>query len=89
MWALDEEATPDMKPALKRFMSWTQKQKPRTKNRTPRHSECDGAQLKQRETGKTVPIICDAFRQKTQIRVTKNRTYIHIAMGRASGRSNT
>jgi hypothetical protein len=23
MWALDEEATPDMKPALKRFMSWT------------------------------------------------------------------
>jgi hypothetical protein len=23
MWALDEETTPDKKPALKRFMSWT------------------------------------------------------------------
>jgi len=41
IWALDELPTADMKHALKRFASWTQKQKPRTKNRTPRHSECD------------------------------------------------
>ena len=53
-WALDEEATPDMKPALKRFMSWTEKQNPRTKNRTPRHSECDSDQLNQAKTGQTV-----------------------------------
>ena len=54
MWALDEEATPDMKPALKRFMSWTEKQKPRTKNGPPRHSQCDSDQFQQTETGKTV-----------------------------------
>lgn len=41
VWALGEAATSDGKPAEKRFMSWRQKQKPRTKNRTPRHNECD------------------------------------------------
>ena len=54
MRALDEEPTPDRKPAQKRFMSWTEKQNPRTKNRTPRHSECDSGQPQQGKTGKTV-----------------------------------
>ena len=54
IWALDEEATPDMKPALKRFMSWTAKQKPRIKSRTPRHSECDSDQQQKAKTAKTV-----------------------------------
>ncbi|GIT85019.1 hypothetical protein [Roseobacter sp. OBYS 0001] len=54
VWALDEEKTPDMKPALKRFMSWTEKQNPRTKNRTPRHSQCGTSQKLQAKTGKAV-----------------------------------
>lgn len=54
VWALDEEATPDMKPALKRFMSWTEKQNPRTKNVTPRHSECDSDRFQQVKTGASV-----------------------------------
>ncbi len=54
MWALDEEATPDLKPALKRFMSWTEKQNPHTKNRTPRHSDCDTRRHQQAKTGTTV-----------------------------------
>lgn len=41
VWALDELPTHESKPAQKRFMAWRQKQKPRTKNRTPRHSQCD------------------------------------------------
>jgi hypothetical protein len=41
MWELDEMPTADKKPAQKAFMSWRPKQKPRTKNRTPRHSGCD------------------------------------------------
>ena len=40
-WALEEMPTDDMKTAPKAFMSWRQKQKPRTKNRTPRHNGCD------------------------------------------------
>ena len=40
-WALEELPTPDGKPAGKAFMRWREKQKPRTKNRTPRHKECD------------------------------------------------
>ena len=54
MWALDEEPTDDQKPALKRFASWTQKQKPRTKNRTPRPKKQDSQQSEQEETGVTV-----------------------------------
>jgi DNA-binding transcriptional regulator YhcF (GntR family) len=54
VWALDEETTPDMKPALKRFMSWTEKQNPRTKFVTPRHSECDSAKPQQAKTGNAV-----------------------------------
>ena len=54
IWALDEEATPDMKPALKRFMSWTEKQNPRTKFVTPRHSECDSDQRQRAKKGATV-----------------------------------
>jgi DNA-binding transcriptional MocR family regulator len=41
IWALGELPTDDMKPAQKAFMRWSEKQNPRTKNRTPRHSECD------------------------------------------------
>lgn len=39
VWALGEMPTPDGRSAEKRFMSWQKKQKPRTKNRTPCHSE--------------------------------------------------
>ena len=39
-WALEELATADLKGATKGFMAWGQKQKPRTKNRTPRHKYC-------------------------------------------------
>jgi hypothetical protein len=44
-WALDEEAM-DGLPPVKKFASWTpeQDQKPRTKNRTPRHKKQDGAE---------------------------------------------
>lgn len=41
VWSLGEVPTCDGKPAEKRFMAWREKQKPRTRNRTPRHSECD------------------------------------------------
>ena len=54
VWCLDEYPSDDLKPARKRFMSWSEKQNPRTKNRTPRHSECDSDQLQQRKTGKAV-----------------------------------
>lgn len=40
-WRLEELATPDGKPATKSFMRWTEKQNPRTKNRTPRHKKQD------------------------------------------------
>ncbi|MDC1198767.1 hypothetical protein N8071_00120 [bacterium] len=43
VWALEELPTDDMKPARKTFMSWREIQKPRTKKRTPRHSDCDAA----------------------------------------------
>jgi DNA-binding transcriptional MocR family regulator len=36
-WALEELPCDDLKSAPKRFMSWREKQKPRTENRTPRH----------------------------------------------------
>lgn len=36
-WALDEEPCDDLKTAAKRFMSWRQKQNPRTISRTERH----------------------------------------------------
>lgn len=45
-WALEEEMTDDMKPASKSFMSWRLIQKPRTKNRTPRHGICDAERQK-------------------------------------------
>ena len=54
VWALDEVPTDDMKPARKQFMSWRQKQNPRTKNRTPRHSGCDSEHLKQAQSGRSV-----------------------------------
>jgi hypothetical protein len=41
VWALEELPTSNGKPADKAFMRWREKQNPRTKNRTPRHSECD------------------------------------------------
>lgn len=40
-WRLEELATPDGKPATKSFMQWREKQKPRTKSRTPRHKKQD------------------------------------------------
>jgi transposase len=40
-WALEELPTQDLKPATKSFMRWCEKQKPRTKNRTPRHNKRD------------------------------------------------
>ncbi|AXI54844.1 hypothetical protein C1J05_10360 [Sulfitobacter sp. JL08] len=54
IWALDELPTADMKPALKRFDSWTQKQKPRTKNRTPRPKKQDSQQSEQAKSAATV-----------------------------------
>jgi DNA-binding transcriptional MocR family regulator len=41
IWALGELPMDDFKPAKKAFMRWSEKQIPRTKNRTPRHNECD------------------------------------------------
>jgi hypothetical protein len=41
VWALGEMPTTDGKPAQKAFMRWQAKQKPRTKNRTARHNNCD------------------------------------------------
>lgn len=41
-WALDEMPTDDRKPARKGFMAWRKKQNPRTKNGTPRQSDCAG-----------------------------------------------
>lgn len=40
-WSLDELPSADLKSALKRFMAWRQKQKPRTKNRTGCHINQD------------------------------------------------
>jgi DNA-binding transcriptional MocR family regulator len=40
-WALEELPSADLKPASKRFMSWRQKQKPRTENRTGCHKKQD------------------------------------------------
>lgn len=57
LWALDEVPTADRKPGRKTFMSWRQKQKPRTNNRPPRHNDraTDGA--KSAQTGKNGTII--------------------------------
>lgn len=54
VWALEEYPTDDMKPARKTFMSWREKQNPRTKKRTPRPNECDTPQFQQGKTGATV-----------------------------------
>lgn len=40
-WALEELPCADLKTAPKGFMSWRQKQKPRTENRTGRHKKQD------------------------------------------------
>lgn len=40
-WALEELPTRDGRPANKAFMTWREKEKPRTENRTPRHNHCD------------------------------------------------
>ncbi|MDP3960679.1 MAG: hypothetical protein Q8Q26_11590 [Pseudorhodobacter sp.] len=42
-WSLEEQPTPDGKPAGMAFMRWRQKQKPRTKNVTPRHKNRDAS----------------------------------------------
>lgn len=42
-WALEEEPTPDGRPAGKAFMRWSKKQNPRTKNGTGRHKDCDAS----------------------------------------------
>jgi hypothetical protein len=39
-WALEELPTDNLKGATKGFMSWQQKQKPRTKSQTPRQKNC-------------------------------------------------
>ena len=39
-WALEEEPTPDGRPAGKAFMRWTKKQKPRAKTEPPRLKIC-------------------------------------------------
>jgi hypothetical protein len=54
IWALDEMPTDDLKPARKAFMSWREKQKSRTKNRTARHSICDTAAQEGRKTAGAV-----------------------------------
>ena len=46
VWALSEVSGANGKPADKAFMSWREKQKPRTKNRTPRHNICDSQSAK-------------------------------------------
>ncbi|MDP2494509.1 hypothetical protein Q8W25_10825 [Shimia thalassica] len=40
-WRLEELPTLDGRPATKSFLSWTEKQNPRTKNRTRRHKKQD------------------------------------------------
>lgn len=47
IWALDELPTPDGNPAKKRFMSWRQTKKPRTKTVHPRHKRQDENASKQ------------------------------------------
>lgn len=41
LWALSEVATVDGKPATWAFRSWRAMKKPGTKNRLPRHTNCD------------------------------------------------
>lgn len=53
-WALEEESTPDGKPAGKAFMRWSEKQNPRTKNRTARHRDCDAEGDPDPQSGGTV-----------------------------------
>lgn len=53
-WALEEEATPDGKPAGKAFMRWAAKQKPRTRNRTPRHNDCAATASQGQPSGASV-----------------------------------
>lgn len=55
LWALEEEPTADMKPATKRFMTWQQKQKPRTKIVHPRHNKQDTNSQNGAVQAKTVP----------------------------------
>lgn len=54
IWALDELPTDDMKPARKAFMSWTEKQNPRQKNRTPRPKKQDSDKLLPVKNGQSV-----------------------------------
>lgn len=54
-WAIEEEPTPDGKPAGKAFMRWQKKQKPRPKIGTPRPKNWDTIQLLEPETSETVP----------------------------------
>ncbi len=82
VWALDEEGRDDMKPPRKRFMTWRPKQKPPTKNGTPRHSSCDTPGLYRREVS---PTVSKTVTQRTNSRpdpVTKTGTHIDIAIGR-------
>lgn len=54
-WALEELPTDDMKTAPKRFMSWRQKQKPRTENRPPRHKAVTDVGVKR--SNSTSPVL--------------------------------
>jgi len=54
IWALEELPTSNGNPGGKAFMRWRHKQIPRTRNRTPRHTECDREGLKGPNLGKYV-----------------------------------
>jgi hypothetical protein len=54
VWSLDELPTPEGKPARKGFMSWSPKQKPRTKSVPPRHKITDGNGSTQASPGAAV-----------------------------------
>lgn len=77
-WTLNEYPTDTMKPVTLNFMRWSEKQKPRTATRTPRHHEGDtkGGRRMNRHNGGAVQRSFDAQRG------TIIRTYIHLAIGR-------
>lgn len=41
LWALEELPTVDSRPATRGFLDWCENPKPRTKNRTTSHNDCD------------------------------------------------
>ena len=54
-WAIEEEPTPDGKPAGKAFMRWTNKQNPRGKIGTLRPKNWDACGIVEPATGEAVP----------------------------------